>query len=81
MPMGMPVDASTPLVPGQPVEVAWGGEWWRGRVIAVFDAYVVRIHYVGWESSWDENVTRDRLHVVPEPVVVETQQPPPPPQQ
>jgi serine/threonine-protein kinase len=45
---------------GQKVDVSWGGSWWQGQINAVKnDKYLV--HYIGWDSSWDEWVTTARL--------------------
>ena len=63
--MGLTVDDGTALQSGQPVLVEWGGQWWSGAVLWA-DGPQVRIHYLGWESSWDEVVPRSRLRQVPQ---------------
>lgn len=62
-PAGPPVTATTPLVPGQRVTIAWGGRWWPGSVVAVHADGTVRIHYDGYGDGSDEDVTRDRLRL------------------
>lgn len=49
------------LVLGQAVVVQWSGRWWNATVIAVYPDGRVRVHYDGWASSWDEDVTIDRV--------------------
>src|SRR5688572_5274584 len=64
-PSGIPVSPSTPLRKGTRVLVNWQGSWWRGEVLDVESDDRVRIHYVGWDSSWDETVPRGSLQVDP----------------
>lgn len=61
-----PAPAPTPAPPamtydvGDSVDVEWNSSWWKAEVLAVnSDTY--RIHYVGWSSSWDEDVTPKRV--------------------
>lgn len=49
------------LAVGQNVEVLWNGTWYAASILALLPDGTVRIHYTGWASSWDENVTRDRI--------------------
>ena len=45
---------------GQQVKVEWKGSWWDGLIREVKgDSYL--IHYVGFDSSWDEWVDDSRL--------------------
>ena len=60
---GKPVDASTALAQGDRVLVEQGSAWWRGRIKNVGDDGNVTIHYVGWESNFDETVPRSRLQL------------------
>ncbi|MCB9948618.1 MAG: hypothetical protein H6842_12490 [Rhodospirillaceae bacterium] len=54
-----------PCVAGQPVEVFWGSEWWPGHVIeGPRPDSTCYITYDGYDSSWDEWVTPDRLRRV-----------------
>lgn len=62
-PGGMIVQANTPVVPGQPVQVRWNSSWFESRVVAPMPDGTVRIHYLGWAASSDENVARDRIRV------------------
>jgi outer membrane protein OmpA-like peptidoglycan-associated protein len=64
--------AETALTVGQLVFTEWGGGWYWARVITAGRGRA-RIHYVGWEPSWDEDVSWSRLrlagaeaHAVPE---------------
>lgn len=45
---------------GQLVDVNWNGGWWQCRVLSR-TGNLYRIHYLGWASSWDENVTTARM--------------------
>jgi len=60
---GKLVDASTALAKGDRVLVEQGSVWWRGRINQIGDDGNVTIHYVGWESSFDETVPRSRLQL------------------
>lgn len=64
-PTGQPVTESTFLEPGMAVQVEWEGSWWSGKVLSVASNGDVKIHYVGWEDSWDEYVPRKRLRTAP----------------
>lgn len=55
------VTERTPLAPGDTVQVDWQGSWWSGEVVEVQQDGRVKIHYSGWESSFDEVVPRSRL--------------------
>jgi hypothetical protein len=63
-PSGVPVGPKTPLKVGSRVLSFWGGSWWRAEVIAIKKS-TVRIHYTGWDSSWDTDVRRKSLQVDP----------------
>lgn len=45
---------------GDKVDVEWNGDWWQGEILQV-DGSRYKVHYIGWESSWDEWVTTARL--------------------
>jgi hypothetical protein len=45
------------------VEVEWGGTWWPAEVLKT-EAGRSYIRYVGWDDSWNEWVTRDRVRPV-----------------
>lgn len=48
---------------GQAVQILWNGTWYPGHILAAADGGY-QIHYDGYESSWDEWVTPDRLQPV-----------------
>lgn len=57
-PPGGPLEA--PVDVGTLVYAKWGKRWWPAQVISASeDGY--RVHYDGWESSWDEYVALERL--------------------
>lgn len=45
---------------GARVEVEWQGTWYEAEVLSV-DAEGWKIHYVGYEDSWNETVDRSRI--------------------
>ncbi|MFO0738574.1 MAG: agenet domain-containing protein [Labilithrix sp.] len=45
---------------GDNVDVSWNGSWWAASIIGV-NGNLYRVHYTGWASSWDENVTLARI--------------------
>jgi hypothetical protein len=49
-----------PLAGGEAVEVEWKGSWYPATVIRV-EKRGTLIHYVGFDNSWDEYVTRNRI--------------------
>jgi hypothetical protein len=55
------VTEHTPLKPGDPVQVEWGGSWWAGEVVELQDDGQVYIHFVGWDGTDDGPVPRSRL--------------------
>lgn len=42
---------------GDKVMVKWQGKWYPANIIAKKSATVYRIHYLGWNSSFDEDVS------------------------
>jgi hypothetical protein len=66
---GKRVVASTPLGVGQILQVLWDGKWYHGEVMSVFTDGRVKVHYVGWDSKWDEIVPRTRLQLANESFV------------
>jgi hypothetical protein len=46
---------------GDSVEIQWEGSWFPGQVLEVLSDGVFKIHYSGFDSSWDEVVTPARL--------------------
>lgn len=59
---------------GDAVDVKWNSSWWRAEVLSV-NGGTYRIHYVGWSSSWDEDVTPDRVRARTEESSVGTEEP------
>ncbi len=49
------------LVTGTRVRVLWKGKWYDATVLYPLADGRLRIHYVGWDESWDEEVTLDRV--------------------
>ena len=45
---------------GDRVEVSWKGSWYAASVVAVGQGRY-RVHYDGWDSSWDEWVEPARV--------------------
>jgi hypothetical protein len=45
---------------GDSVSIQWSASWWPGRVLAV-EGERYRIRYDGYDASWDEWVTAERL--------------------
>jgi|GEM_PF-3211415 len=60
-PTGEPVTADTTLQVGDAVQTEWQQQWWAAQVIGLDPDGRVKVHYVGWDASWDEVVTRERL--------------------
>jgi hypothetical protein len=54
------VEKSTYKV-GDKVSVRWQGQTYPSTIIAVLPNDKYKIHYIGWESSWDETVGLDRI--------------------
>ncbi len=42
------------------VEILWGGSWWDGSILER-RGRLVKVHYTGWGSEWDEWATPDRV--------------------
>ena len=51
---------NNPYSAGEQVKVEWKGEWWDGVIREVAGKQYL-IHYVGFESSWDEWVGPERI--------------------
>jgi hypothetical protein len=52
------------IAPGTFAYARWKGRWWPARVLSQSGA-MYRVHYDGWEASWDEYVSRERLCQAP----------------
>lgn len=53
--------AVTSFKAGDKVEVEWHGTWYKAQVLAVVGKDQWKIHYDGYESSWDEVVGPSRI--------------------
>lgn len=49
------------FVVGDPVSVKWKGKWWPASVIEIGRNGRWKIHYDGYDNSWDEWVGADRI--------------------
>ena len=56
--------AEGPLQPNQIVAAEWDGAWFAGRVLSA-GVDSARIRFLGWESAWDADLSRDRLRSLP----------------
>ena len=45
---------------GQQVKVEWKGSWWDALIREVSENQYL-IHYIGFDSSWDEWITVERM--------------------
>lgn len=59
-PVEAPAQAADRFSVGDSVSIQWSASWWPGRVLAV-DGERYRIRYDGYDASWDEWVTAERL--------------------
>jgi hypothetical protein len=59
LPQGL-LPAPVPAAARGAVEVYWGNKWWPAEVVQV-NGGLTRIHYTGWDSSWDEWVPANRI--------------------
>ncbi len=48
---------------GEQIKVEWNESWWDASIINITDDKYL-IHYTGFDSSWDELVTTERMHKV-----------------
>ena len=61
-----PAASAAPAAPamtfavGDAVDVQWKSSWWKGEILEVKGSKY-RVHYVGWSSTWNEDVTPDRV--------------------
>ena len=62
-PSGIPISLETRLQIGTAVLANWNEIWWRAKVVGLEGSGRVRIHYIGWDSAWDETVSRENLQV------------------
>ncbi len=50
---------------GQAVEVHWGSKWWPAKILSLKPGGGARVSYDGWSSVSDEDVTADRIRLLP----------------
>lgn len=63
-PGGYTPPADQPLPAGLRVHVEWRGSWYIADILdAPYGSPSVRVHYVGWDAEWDEDVPRERVRV------------------
>ena len=62
-PSGAVVTEQTALTEGERMEILDRSRWYDGHVLEVRAGGLVRVHYHGWSSRFDTDVTRDRLRV------------------
>jgi hypothetical protein len=62
-PSGVPIELETHLEVGSTVLAFSHGRWWRAEVTALEREEHVRIHYPGWDATWDETKPRSALEV------------------
>ena len=51
---------NNPYSVGDQIKVEWKGSWWDANILEINGANHL-IHYVGFDSSWDEWVTTERM--------------------
>ena len=66
-PGGQPVAEDTPLEPGDRLFAQDGLRWKEAEVVKVRPDGRVKIHWIGWDSNWDEVVERNQLRLPDEP--------------
>lgn len=54
-------DATTTYKVGDHVQVEWHGSWYPAKIIALPAPNRYRVHYDGYDASWDENVDPTRI--------------------
>lgn len=57
---GLPPLKFRGLLPQTLVAAEWDGAWYAGRVLSV-EAKGARVHFIGWESEWDQLVPSTNL--------------------
>jgi hypothetical protein len=55
-----PLAGTTAYSMGEAVNILWNGSWYPGKIIGV-DGGKYKVHYDGYNASWDEWVTSARL--------------------
>jgi hypothetical protein len=62
-PSGIEISDDTELEVGMKVLANWSGKWWRAEILAKESRGRVRVHFVGWDSMWDQSMARNDLQV------------------
>jgi hypothetical protein len=57
------VNDQTPLEVGSRLEAEWGRRWYPAQVVQLLPDGQVKVHYEGYDSNFDEVVSRSRLWV------------------
>lgn len=52
--------AAQPAAKHPRVDILWGGRWWPGEILDRRSG-LVKVHYIGWGSQWDQWVEPKRL--------------------
>jgi hypothetical protein len=52
---------NNPVHIGEQVQVEWRGCWYPAEVVSISKDGTVRIHYIGWDDSYDEAVLPHRI--------------------
>jgi hypothetical protein len=60
---GKRVTARTELKVGDRLQAEQGGDWWDAEIVELLPNGKVKVHYTGWDESWDEVVPRSRLRL------------------
>ena len=55
-----PAVTTSSFAVGEAVNILWKGSWYPGKIIGVSGA-LYRVHYDGYDASWDESVSVGRL--------------------
>ena len=58
--LGAPLDADSAVFPGDVILVEWREDHYRAVIDRVHEDGRLRVHYAGWEESWDEDIPRSR---------------------
>lgn len=70
------VACKRPYSVGDHVLVEWEGNKYPAMIIAAEGPSKFRVHYDGYDTIWDEVVSRDRIHGLVEGTVVSPEPPP-----
>lgn len=62
-PSGIPIEPEARLERGDRVLASSQGLWWQAEVRTLGSDDWVAVHFLGWDSTWDEVLPRERLQV------------------